>query len=1294
MDNALDASTYGSSTFCTEQDDITDTTHLQFQRLIQPYSVDTCAQSDDVLGSFTNGLLNSVHGHAGVSNYDFVYSDLVNRNPVESHDRDLLPPRSKWTLPSDTELLKRAPGELFSSSKGQNLPENICSVDYSLMNPKDNAVLTTQVNDPLFTNTMRVLQQSSPLSTGSLNNAYFDDYSVVPTVKEPLSDNVVSKRQTFTFRRECSSISTENGETLIEESVGTAGILPTFRNLLESDSSEILVPTNPERVLLTSQPNVCCVTQCSDEVQELRLDISTLILPQHSNSNIHRRFSVDSCSSLGSCVTLLSSRSCSESPMSSSFYDTEQTAVAGDMFLDATGQGTNRTPCINLDNEDTQSAVIRRYGELQLDEPPETPIEHRIVSDILPADVTQAFPPCSPVLLHDVVPSNFAVDGVRCSDSGLRDTAIYKLSMEEKMSTNSVSIASADQLSHLSQFSFLKPSNPIQLESNTHADRSSQSNTEEITTLMDESFPAAPSDFLLIPMTIAIETKPKTESASSNDSCTLTSNADEFRVDVTLASKTESTLVRNPTSQNAGSGTILQPTANTSYISTRSTPQSQSSTQQMVTKKIRPPPVYHRSSTNSVVRNDPFVRETLSPLGVFSPSAPCFHRRSNGTAYTRDRLVELQSRHLFSNPGSCHPHTLVRPCHVPIATRTGGTGFRASLPQCSIGARKRSNRCAGLVSPLASGSLVGVTPCIRRKCSSCINRNNGSYYSHASIPRTTLSSSTGPVYVDNRRSNLNAMQQPDVARLHQTARFPCVKPALVSYSTARRPGSSLTGCRSSSNASIRSLPSVPSPYQVFTDSSTLNHCQIQMISQPEEQHRARYQTEGSRGAVKDRTGLGYPTVRLTGWNGRASLHVFVASQSGRIRPHSFYQAYMIAGKSTKYCIQTILDGVNVIEMPFTSANDWTLSVDCVGILKLRKSDVELRSQACLSTRHRQLDPSRANLGSVSGNVCPTPPKLASRRQDKARLVFRAILVSESGNSLDVIQVVSGPILCTQIIGDPEINRISLKEAPATGGYDLFILGKNLGRDCRVWFRQPTANNQSNVFSLPEFASDQESVKLKTMVMTGVDQTDTLSTKSRLETKSDLNEKYVWQAEAVLEQEFLHQTHLVCRIPAYGGPSSPITKPLLVELSISLGERFSLSHPFTYAPVSADMKFDQYSNPMSLAGMVSNRDYPGCFEVDLLIPSTVCESKTDEALTAQERFFSTTATETTVSTCSSAAVTSDDSRNDLPFVDLTQFPYCYDRRELFSHQFDSNHSRRSIILPVTNTHVPSLYLGDL
>jgi hypothetical protein len=37
---------------------------------------------------------------------------------------------------------------------------------------------------------------------------------------------------------------------------------------------------------------------------------------------------------------------------------------------------------------------------------------------------------------------------------------------------------------------------------------------------------------------------------------------------------------------------------------------------------------------------------------------------------------------------------------------------------------------------------------------------------------------------------------------------------------------------------------------------------LEIINQPETQHRARYLTEGSRGAIKDRSGEGYPVVKV------------------------------------------------------------------------------------------------------------------------------------------------------------------------------------------------------------------------------------------------------------------------------------------------------------------------------------------------------------------------------------------------------------------------------------------------
>jgi hypothetical protein len=49
--------------------------------------------------------------------------------------------------------------------------------------------------------------------------------------------------------------------------------------------------------------------------------------------------------------------------------------------------------------------------------------------------------------------------------------------------------------------------------------------------------------------------------------------------------------------------------------------------------------------------------------------------------------------------------------------------------------------------------------------------------------------------------------------------------------------------------------------------------QLQIVTQPEQQHRARYQTEGSRGAVKDKSGNGFPVVKLNGYNKPAVLQV-------------------------------------------------------------------------------------------------------------------------------------------------------------------------------------------------------------------------------------------------------------------------------------------------------------------------------------------------------------------------------------------------------------------------------------
>uniref|UniRef100_UPI00358F7839 nuclear factor of activated T-cells 5-like isoform X2 n=1 Tax=Myxine glutinosa TaxID=7769 RepID=UPI00358F7839 len=243
------------------------------------------------------------------------------------------------------------------------------------------------------------------------------------------------------------------------------------------------------------------------------------------------------------------------------------------------------------------------------------------------------------------------------------------------------------------------------------------------------------------------------------------------------------------------------------------------------------------------------------------------------------------------------------------------------------------------------------------------------------------------------------------------------------------------------------VPGSPaSPSATPTDSGTLEMCakptltispslasqhpnraegtHLRILVQPEGQHRARYLTEGSRGSVKDCTQQSFPTVKLEGYNQPVVLQVFVGSDSGRVRPHGFYQACRVTGRNTTPCTELDIEGTTVIEVPLDPANDMALAVDCVGILKLRNADVEAR----------------------------VGPIRAKKKSTRVRLVFRVNLAQPDG-SLLTLQAPSTPILCTQPAGTPEILKKSLLSCSAHGGEELFLIGKNFLRGLKVIFQE-------------------------------------------------------------------------------------------------------------------------------------------------------------------------------------------------------------------------------------------------
>lgn len=211
--------------------------------------------------------------------------------------------------------------------------------------------------------------------------------------------------------------------------------------------------------------------------------------------------------------------------------------------------------------------------------------------------------------------------------------------------------------------------------------------------------------------------------------------------------------------------------------------------------------------------------------------------------------------------------------------------------------------------------------------------------------------------------------------------------------------------------------------------SKIENYELRIIEQPEEQHRARYLTEGSRGAIKNVSQEGNPSVKLFGDIDHATLQVFIGNDQGRVKPHAFYQACKVCGKNSTPCQEREIDGTVVIEMEMDTTNDKTCAIDNVGILKLRNADVENRVGI----------------------------QKAKKKSTKARMIFRVQFLKPDGN-IQILQVASRAINCTQPIGQPEICKMSLRESVVNGNTELIMIGKNFMKGTKVFFQEITGED--------------------------------------------------------------------------------------------------------------------------------------------------------------------------------------------------------------------------------------------
>ncbi|KAM9632949.1 nuclear factor of activated T-cells, cytoplasmic 1 isoform 2-T2 [Trichechus inunguis] len=232
--------------------------------------------------------------------------------------------------------------------------------------------------------------------------------------------------------------------------------------------------------------------------------------------------------------------------------------------------------------------------------------------------------------------------------------------------------------------------------------------------------------------------------------------------------------------------------------------------------------------------------------------------------------------------------------------------------------------------------------------------------------------------------------------------------------------------------------------------------ELRIEVQPKSHHRAHYETEGSRGAVKASAG-GHPIVQLHGYleNEPLTLQLFIGTADDRLlRPHAFYQVHRITGKTVSTTShEAILSNTKVLEILLLPENNMRAIIDCAGILKLRNSDIELRK-------------GETDIG---------------RKNTRVRLVFRVHIPQPGGRTLS-LQVASNPIECSQRSAQelPLVEKQSTDSYLVVGGKKMVLSGHNFLQDSKVIFVEKAPDGH-HVWEM-EAKTDREMCKPNSLVV--------------------------------------------------------------------------------------------------------------------------------------------------------------------------------------------------------------------
>nr|CAD2191172.1 unnamed protein product [Meloidogyne enterolobii] len=327
--------------------------------------------------------------------------------------------------------------------------------------------------------------------------------------------------------------------------------------------------------------------------------------------------------------------------------------------------------------------------------------------------------------------------------------------------------------------------------------------------------------------------------------------------------------------------------------------------------------------------------------------------------------------------------------------------------------------------------------------------------------------------------------------------------------------------------------------------------ELVVIRQPEEQHRARYASEGSRGAVKDRSGTSYCSIQLNGYYRPTRVEIFAAereysSNVSSFVPHSQYKLVPVLGKSATMtpCRKIIKNnGSECLEIILRPENRMIGILDCIGIMKICaynnnktvNNNYERKRHSKNRKRSRQLNNNEDN-----EEYNQQKEKYFEKEYQNNNILYivaKAFLPLEESNKEDkqnfgkvenyeIIEAVTEPIKCVHQVGNPDILKISLESCPSNGGQELFIIGRNFDpKDTNVLFR--------------EYKND-----------------------------GSLG----WTAKALIDKRFLHQCYIVCTIPPYRSNCRGAT----VSLTVVCGSK--QSHPINFLYTTCEVEDDDWRPP--------------------------------------------------------------------------------------------------------------------